>query len=369
MSEFSSQDRKFMQRALHLAERGRFGAHPNPMVGCVLVREDEIVGEGWHQLAGEAHAEINAMHDAGSQAQGATAYVTLEPCAHQGKTPPCCDALIAAGISTVIIAREDPNPKVNGQGIARLAKAGITVKTGLLKDAADVLMAGFLSRVARGRPRVRLKIAASLDGRTAMASGESQWITGAAARADVQRLRAEAGAILTGVGTVLADNPALTVRATEFNPHSRQPLRVILDSRLRTPTSARMLTLDGGTLIYCREAGNAGELGDAGAEIIHLESDGEFIDLATVLEQLAGREINDVLVEAGPTIVGQFLMQRLVDELVIYQAPQILGSETRGMATTPGWARLADRMSLNIIEMTPIGDDLRITAIPDFDGL
>jgi len=367
MSEFSSQDRRFMQRALQLAERGRFGAHPNPMVGCVLVRDDDIVGEGWHPLAGEAHAEIYALQDAGSMAEGATAYVTLEPCAHHGKTPPCCDALIAAGVSNVVIAREDPNPKVNGQGIARLAKAGITVRTGLLQDAADLLMAGFLSRVSRGRPRVRLKIAASLDGRTAMASGESQWITGAAARKDVQRLRAKAGAILTGIGTVLADDPALTVRDTEINPHNRQPLRVILDSRLRMPASARMLALAGETLIFCRESDNAVELGEAGAEIVRLDSDSDSIDLVNVLEQLAGREINDVLVEAGPTIAGQFLTQRLVDELVIYQAPKILGSETKGMATTPGWERLADGLSLNIIEITPVGDDIRITAIPSAD--
>ena len=367
MSEFSSHDRKYMQHALQLAERGRFGAHPNPMVGCVLVRDDAIVGEGWHPLAGEAHAEILALRDAGDQAAGATAYVTLEPCSHHGKTPPCCDALIEAGVTAVVIARSDPNPKVNGQGVARLAQAGITVRSGLLQEQAETLMAGFLSRILRGRPRVRLKIAASLDGGTAMSSGESQWITGAAARTDVQRLRAEAGAILTGVGTVLADDPSLTVRATEFNPHKRQPLRVVLDSRLRSPATMKMLSLEGDTLIFCRDAAAAAALQDAGATVMQVAAQGEHVDLADVLQELGRREINDILVEAGPTLTGQLLTQQLVDELVIYQAPHILGSETRRMATTPTWQRLADRTTLDIIDVAKVGNDLRITALPEYD--
>lgn len=367
MPEFSTQDHHYMQRALALAERGRYGAHPNPMVGCVLVRDDVVVGEGWHPLAGDAHAEIFALRDAGDQAQGATAYVTLEPCSHHGKTPPCCDALIAAGIAAVVIAREDPNPDVNGQGIASLSAAGISIRSGLLRDEAEALMAGFLSRVQRGRPWVRLKIAASLDGRTAMAGGESQWITGPEARADVQRLRGGAGAILTGVATVIADDPSLTVRDARFNPHNRQPLRVVLDSKLCTPTTARMLSLDGETLIFCGDDANASPLQNAGASVVRVAMDEQFVDPAAVLQALAVREVNDVLVEAGPTVAGQLLMRQLVDELVIYQAPHILGSETRGMVTTPAWRRLADRATLNITDISRLGDDLRITATPDYN--
>ncbi len=366
MPEFSPDDRKYMQRALELAQHGRYGAHPNPMVGCVVVRDGDIVGEGWHPLAGEPHAEVFALRDAGDEARGATAYVTLEPCSHQGKTPPCCEALIAAGVAAVVVAREDPNPRVNGQGIARLVDAGIDVRSGLLRDLADKLMAGFLSRMQRGRPRVRLKIAASLDGRTAMASGESQWITGPAARTDVQRLRAESGAVLTGVATVLADDPSLTVRMPEFNPHDRQPFRVVLDSRLRMPASARMLSLPGETLVYCHDAGNARALSAAGATVVEVAADGAFTDLAAVLADLAGRGVNDVLVEAGPTVAGRVLAAGLVDELIIYQAPTILGSETKGMLTTPNWLRLADRVTLDILEMTRVGDDMRITAIPEY---
>jgi diaminohydroxyphosphoribosylaminopyrimidine deaminase/5-amino-6-(5-phosphoribosylamino)uracil reductase len=367
MSDFSSADHKFMQRALELAANGRFGAHPNPMVGCVLVQGERIVGEGWHALAGEAHAEVVALLDAGEAARDATAYVTLEPCSHHGKTPPCCDALIAAGVGEVIVARADPNPRVDGQGIAKLRKAGIGVRSGLLADDADRLMAGFLCRIKNGRPRVRLKIAASLDGRTAMASGESQWITGEEARADVQRLRAESGAVLTGIGTVLADDPSLTVRDQNLNPHDRQPLRVILDRQLRTPIKAKLLSLPGTTLIFCSTDSDAQPLQNAGAEIIEQDFTSNSLDLAPVLSVLAERQVNDVLVEAGPTLAGQFLEQQLVDQLLLYQAPQILGSETRGMVETPGWQRLADRLHLNILDVTRFGRDTRITAIPDYN--
>lgn len=356
-----------MQRALALAENGRFGAHPNPMVGCVLVQGGQIVGEGWHALAGEAHAEVVALENAGEAARGATAYVTLEPCSHHGKTPPCCDALIAAGVSAVVIARDDPNPQVNGQGIAKLLEAGITVRSGLLADEANKVMAGFLCRISKDRPRVRLKIAASLDGRTAMASGESQWITGAAARADVQRLRAESGAVLTGVGTVLADDPSLTVRNQELNPHDRQPLRVVLDRQLRTPVEASLLGLPGETLIFCSADKDAQALLAVGAQVFAMDSPCDALELAPVMRELAGRQINDVLVEAGPTLAGQFLVQQLVDELVLYQAPQLLGSETQGMIETPEWRRLADRLSLDVIDVAQFGDDTRITAIPDYN--
>ena len=365
MSEFSAKDRKFMQRSLQLAEKGIFGAHPNPMVGCVLVKDDEIVGEGWHARAGEAHAEVNAIRDAGDKAAGATAYVTLEPCSHHGKTPPCCDALIEAGISQVVVAHDDPNPKVDGKGIERLQNAGVTVRCGLLRQEAKQLIAGFLSRIERGRPRVHLKIACSLDGRIAMADGQSQWITGVEARSDVQRLRARAGAILTGIGTVLADDPALTVRETKLNPYGRQPLRVVLDSDLRMPPAAKMLALPGSTLIFCSSDENAAGLVDAGAEVVSVNGDDRLLDLSLVLQGLADRGVNDLLVEAGPTISGQFVEQNLVDEFVIYQAPHILGSETMGMFSTPSWHQLADRQALTITSVVQVGNDTRITAIPE----
>jgi len=352
-----------MQRALQLAENGLFGAHPNPMVGCVLVRNGEIVGEGWHEVAGQAHAEINALQQAGSKARGATAYVTLEPCAHFGKTPPCCEALIAAGVSEVVIAREDPNPRVDGKGMQALRAAGIKVRSGLLRESVDALMAGFLSRMQRGRPRVRLKIACSLDGATAMADGQSQWITGVEARADVQRLRASSGAILTGIGTVLADDPSLTVRDASLNPRGRQPLRVILDSSLRMPLAADMLARPGVTLIYCCDEQRAATVATAGAEVVRLAGANGMVDLHAVLEDLGRREINDLLVEAGPTISGQLLQQDLVDEFVIYQAPHLMGSETRHMFNTPAWTQLADRLELRVVDRTLLGNDLRITAL------
>ena len=365
MSEFSAKEREFMQRSLQLAEQGMFGAHPNPMVGCVLVKNDKIVGEGWHVRAGEAHAEVNAIRDAGDAARGATAYVTLEPCSHHGKTPPCCDALLEAGISQVVVAREDPNPKVDGKGIERLQNAGVIVRSGLMRQQASELVAGFLSRIERGRPRVQLKIACSLDGRIAMASGESQWITGVEARLDVQRLRARAGAIMTGIGTVLADDPSLTVREAAFNPHDRQPLRVILDSNLRTPLAAKMLALPGDTLIFCSPDAGADGLSDAGAEVVKVHTDDGLVDLSSVLQELADRGVNDLLVEAGPSIAGQLIEQKRVDELVIYQAPHILGSETMGMFNTPSWNELADRQALTITDVVQVGNDTRITAIPE----
>lgn len=364
MPEFSLQDREFMQRALQLAANGRFAAHPNPMVGCVLVKGETIVGESWHKRAGEAHAEPNALDLAGEDARGATAFVTLEPCSHHGKTPPCCDALIEAGVSEVVIACEDPNPKVNGQGVARLEAAGIEVRSGLMQREAQTLIAGFLSRVQLGRPRVRVKVACSLDGRIAMSTGESQWITGPESRADVQELRASAGAIITGVGTVIADDPSLTVRDESLSPQDRQPMRVILDSQLRMSPSAKMLNLPGETLIYCCDDSNSASIDYPGATIVKTDSESKRVDIASVLKDLAERDVNDVLVEAGPMVTGRFLEQRLVDEIVIYQAPKILGSETLDMVSTPSWKTLADGLQLTIIDAVQIGSDMRITAIP-----
>jgi diaminohydroxyphosphoribosylaminopyrimidine deaminase/5-amino-6-(5-phosphoribosylamino)uracil reductase len=363
MSEFSTKDCEFMQRSLRLAEKGMFGAHPNPMVGCVLVKDDEIVGEGWHAHVGEAHAEVNAIDDAGDKARGATAYVTLEPCSHHGKTPPCCDALIEAGIAQLVVAHEDPNPKVDGKGIERLQDAGVTVRSGLMRREANQLVAGFLSRIERGRPRVQLKIACSLDGRIAMANGQSQWITGVEARSDVQRLRARAGAIMTGIGTVLADDPSLTVREAKLNPYDRQPLRVVLDSDLRMSPQAKMLALAGETVVFCSTDAGAEGLTNAGAEVVSVNGRDGLLDLSLVLQELAGRGVNDLLVEAGPTIAGQLLEQDLVDEFVIYQAPHILGSETMGMFSTPSWNELADRQTLVITDVAQVGNDTRITAV------
>lgn len=351
-----------MQRAVELAWRGLYTAHPNPMVGCVVARDEEIVGEGWHKIAGGAHAEVNALRDAGARARGATVYVTLEPCCHEGKTPPCADALIEAGVAEVVIGIQDPNPAVDGGGIAALGKAGITTRAGLLEDAVGSQLSGFLSRVRRGRPFVRLKMACSLDGCIAMANGQSQWITGTEARADVQRLRARSGAILSGIGTVLADDPSFTVRDPGIDLAGRQPLRAVLDSRLRMPLSAEMLALDGHTVVYCVSDRKQKALDDAGAEVVRVASSDGQVSVIAVLEDLGARGINDVLVEAGPLLSGKLISSALVDELVIYQAPHIMGSETMGMLQTPDWTELTDRRALDIVDVTRIGPDTRLTA-------
>jgi len=362
MPEISPVDCAHMARALELAERGQFSARPNPMVGCVIVNDDDVVGEGWHELAGAEHAEINALRAAGDRAAGAIVYVTLEPCAHHGKTPPCAEALIKAGVGRVVAAMQDPHDKVAGKGLEMLSDAGVDVELGLMRSAAEALNAGFVSRVTRNRPFVRVKVAASIDGATAMKNGESQWITGPGARADVQRLRARAGAVMTGIGTVLADDPSLNVRSEDIDTRGLQPLRVVLDSRLRMPASARMLTLPGQTLVCCAGGQDDTGLVEAGAEVAAYRADGERVDVATVLEDLANREVNDVLVEAGPGLTGSLLEKDLVDELVIYQAPHIMGSETRPMFETPSWTTLADRRGLEIRDVSQVGDDTRITA-------
>jgi len=365
VDSFTAADCDYMARALRLARRGLYTAHPNPRVGCVLVKAGKIVGEGWHRKTGEAHAEAAALQDAGDDAKGATAYVTLEPCVHQGKTPPCTDALIAAGVELVVAALVDPNGKVSGNGHSALEDAGISVRTGLLADEAAALNEGFLSRMRRGRPFVRLKIAASLDGRTAMATGESQWITGDAARHDVQRLRASSGAVMIGIGTVLADDPRLNVRRDDIDNDDMQPLRVVLDSKLRMPVSARLLGLPGATAVFCADDRNRAALEAAGASVHVVAARDDGVDLAAVIRKLADLEINDVLVEAGPTLAGSMLASDLVDELVIYQAPHIMGSETRGMFTTPNWQAIDQRLNLDLVDIRKIGADLRITARPD----
>jgi diaminohydroxyphosphoribosylaminopyrimidine deaminase / 5-amino-6-(5-phosphoribosylamino)uracil reductase len=361
-----SDDSHFMSRALELARRGLYTTDPNPRVGCVLVLDGEIVGEGWHQRAGQAHAEVNAIRAAGERATGATVYVSLEPCRHQGRTGPCTGALVTAGVRRVVAAMTDP--RTAGQGFEALRDAGIEVACGLLEDQARALNPGFVMRHTRGRPYVRIKMAASLDGRTAMADGESKWITGAAARRDVQRLRARSSAILTGIGTLLADDPALTVRAAELgeNVAIRQPLRVVLDRRLRTPVDAALLRQSGTTLIATRsdERGARQKLTDAGAEILCLSDSGERSELATLMAALAGRGINEVLVEAGATLAGSLLGEELVDEIVLYTAPVLLGDTARGLFHLPHIRTLAQRLALEVIDVHAVGSDWRITALP-----
>jgi len=350
-----------MAEAMRLAWRGRYGAHPNPRVGCVIVSDGVVVGRGYHEAAGGPHAEVHALAEAGGRAAGATVYVTLEPCDHHGKTAPCSEALIAAGVARVVTGMQDPFPRVAGNGLRRLAAAGIETAIGLLEPEARRLNEGYLSRMERGRPRLTLKMAASLDGATAMQSGESRWITGEAARRDVQRLRAESGAILTGVGTVLDDDPALTVRDVEV---PKPPLRAVVDSRLRMPATASMLKEDGRTLVYCSDASGRGPLENAGAMVVELPPGEGGVSLQAVLDDLAAREVNDVLAECGPRLAGALLAAGLCDRLVIYQSPHIMGSETRPLVDTPGWQRLADRLALELTDTRRIGADTRLIARP-----
>lgn len=360
----------YMARALQLAKRGLYTTDPNPRVGCVLVKEDQIVAEGWHRKAGERHAEIEALKVAGEEARGATAYVTLEPCSHTGKTPPCVDQLIAAGIRRVVCAMQDPNPLVSGEGFEKLRQAGVKVVNGVLEQQAKELNPGFIKRMRQKLPLVRCKLAMSLDGRTAMASGESQWITGAAARSDVQRLRARSSAIITGVGTVSLDNPSLTVRSEELGLDNaqevvmHQPLRVVLDSQFRIPVRAKLLSQPGDVLVVGAEENNARTaLSGQGVETLTLSSTTGRVDLLAVLKELARRECNEVLVEAGATLSGAFLQQGLVDELVIYVAPKLLGGEARGLFHLPGMESMSDQIKLEIKDVRNVGEDLRINAI------
>jgi len=351
-----------MARALRLAEQGRYTAHPNPVVGCVLAKAGKVVGEGFHEKTGEAHAEVNALNAAGEAARGSIAYVTLEPCAHHGRTPPCAEALIEAGVSKVILAMQDPSREASGRGLELLADAGIEVQTGLMESAAASLNRGFLTRVTTKRPLVRLKLASSIDGAIAMAGGESQWITGPEARADVQRLRARSGAVMTGIGTILSDDPSLNVRATAIETDGLQPIRVVLDSRLRMPLTARMLALPGTTLVCCTGDLDAKALLDSNAEVMFFSAIDGRVDPDEVFKELAARGVNEVLVEAGAELAGNLLERDLVDELVIYQAPHIMGSQTMGLVNTPSWASLSDRRALTITDVRRIGDDTRITA-------
>ncbi len=365
-----------MARALKLARRGLYTTDPNPRVGCVLVKDGAVVGEGFHVRAGEAHAEVIAIEAAGKSARGATAYVTLEPCCHSGRTGPCTERLIAAGVGTVVAAMRDPNPEVGGKGLAAIKSAGIEVREGPMQSEAQKLNIGFLSRMTRGRPHLRLKLAASLDGRTALASGESRWITGAEARRDVQRLRARSSAVLTGVGTVLADDPRLDVREN-FSPQAasggaeiRQPLRVIVDSRLRTPPRAKIIPPPGSALIATLEdrTAAADRLRSAGAEIMTVPAKGERVDLLPLLEHLARRGINELHAECGATLAGALLDAGLVDELVLYLAPLLLGSSARPLALLEEITSMEQRLELRLEDLRAVGNDLRLTARPKSNG-
>ncbi len=362
-------DHGWMAHALRLARRGLYTTDPNPRVGCVLVSGDQVVGEGWHARAGGPHAEIHALRAAGERARGATAYVTLEPCSHHGRTPPCADALLEAGVARVVAAMQDPNPLVAGQGLARLRAGGVEVASGVLQAQAEALNPGFVSRMRRGRPWLRCKLAMSLDGRTAMASGESRWITGEAARRDVQRLRARSSAILTGIGTVLADDPSLNVRLTADALYGvepvRQPLRVVLDSQLQMPVDARMLRLAGHTLVLAASNDTAKReaLARAGAEVVGVAGHDGHLDLEAVLALLAQREINEVLLESGPRLAGAMLAAGLIDELVVYMAPHVMGDSARGLFLLPGLEKMEDRIGLEWVDVRRVGEDVRMTLV------
>jgi diaminohydroxyphosphoribosylaminopyrimidine deaminase/5-amino-6-(5-phosphoribosylamino)uracil reductase len=364
-------DHALMARALELGREGLYSTHPNPRVGCVIVRDGVIVGEGWHVRAGEPHAEVHALRQAGDQARGATAYVTLEPCSHHGRTPPCADALVAAGVARVVVAMQDPNPQVGGSGLLRLMQAGIAVQGGVLEAEARGLNAGFIKRMEQGLPFVRVKLAMSLDGRTAMASGESQWITGPAARAAVQRLRARSSVVLTGADTVLTDAARLTVRPDELglDPEqtalaaSRAPWRVLVDGRLRVPLDAAFFQAGAAMVATCAAAEARDRYLNEGHELLALPSSSGQVDLQRLLAELAQRGANEVLVEAGPRLAGAFARQGLVDEYQLFVAPKFLGSSARPLLELP-LERMADAPALKIVEMRAVGDDWRIIAVP-----
>ncbi len=345
MATFSKNDSHYMSLALKLAGQGRDGVKANPMVGCVVVKEDQIIAKGYHQTFGKAHAEINALEQINHQANGATLYVTLEPCSHQGKTPPCAQAIINAGVKHVVIATLDPNPLVSGQGLAKLKAADIKVSVGLLENEALTLNRGFIKRMQTGLPFVTCKIAMSLDGKTAMASGESQWITGEAARIDVQYLRAKHQAIMTGSGTILSDNPSMTVR---LDTSTASPLRVVIDSRQQiTDKTLNIFSNDAPILVLNPSNSKTLENGK--------------LDLTDVLKQLANQGINTVLLEAGPNLIGAMIEENLINELIIYTAPVLMGSNANSMATLV-LDTMADKIQLDLSDIRMVGDDIRITA-------
>ncbi|MCG8325267.1 MAG: bifunctional diaminohydroxyphosphoribosylaminopyrimidine deaminase/5-amino-6-(5-phosphoribosylamino)uracil reductase RibD [Thiotrichales bacterium] len=363
--DWSKNDYRYMARAIQLAQRASFHVHPNPKVGCVLSKDGNIVAEGWHHAAGDDHAELVAIRKAGAGARETSCYISLEPCSHSGKTPPCVDALIDAGVAQVIIPMPDPNPDVSGQGIRRLEQAGIKVRTGLMQAEAEQLNRGFLKRMRTGLPYVRCKLAQSLDGRTALANGTSKWITTENSRRNVHELRAASSAILTGVNTVVADDPSLTVR--HIDSAGYQPLRVVLDSQLRINTDARILKQPGRCIIFTVRDGDdkSSALERAGVEVIQCTGINGRVDLNAAFEHLAaGYEINDVLIEAGPTLSGSLLEQKLVDEIVLYIAPKLLGQTGRELFTLSGFTGMRESPALTVRDIRRIGEDVRIIAVP-----
>jgi len=359
-SAFSALDHLHMAHALRLAELGLYTTQPNPRVGCVIAHDGDVVGSGWHRRAGEPHAEVYALREADERARGDTAYVTLEPCAHHGRTPPCADALIAAGVARVVIAAEDPFPKVDGRGIEKLRAAGIVVDTGLMRDAARELNIGFFSRIERGRPWLRIKLAMSLDGRTALANGESKWITGEAAREDVQHWRARSSAIMTGSGTVLADNPRLTVR---LDGVTAQPMRIVLDRLLRTPAGSQVLDGQMPTLVLHGHAARP-DARFAQVECVEVAESRRSFDLAAALALLAERDCNEVQVESGPTLCGALIAAGLADELLLYVAPVLLGDHAMPLLGLPALTDMSKRWSLRTIDQRQVGNDLRLRLRP-----
>lgn len=366
---FSTEDRRFMARALQLAANGLYTTEPNPRVGCIIVKRGQVVGEAWHQRAGEPHAEPLALQQAGLHAQGATAYVTLEPCSHFGKTPPCADALVKAGLARVVVAMQDPNPLVAGRGLDKLKAAGIEVACGLFADQAEALNPGFIKRMKSGRPFVRLKSAMSLDGRTAMQSGESKWITGPAARADVQRLRARSSAVMTGIESVLLDDPELTVRdATLLRDEQRyQPLRVVMDTQLRMPIECQLMQRPTDLLVVCADQADSEKrklLADLGMKFLPLALVNQRLPLVPVLEHLAEvHQCNELLLETGARLAGSFLQQGLVDEWVVYMATTLLGSDARPLVDLP-LTQMSAQQRLVLTDLRQLEADIRMTFTP-----
>ena len=361
----SSFDFKMMTKALKLALKGKNTCMPNPSVGCILTRDEKIIGEGWHQIAGEDHAEINALKSLIAPSDGATAYITLEPCSHKGKTGPCVDALIKSGISRVVYGMTDPNPAVDGQGLLKLKQAGILVEGPLLKTDAQRLNSGYIKRHYLGLPEITIKLAMSLDGRTAMGDGTSQWITGRAAREDVQKLRASNCAIVTGIGTILYDDPSLTVRykkntsITNLTQEPKQPLLVVVDSKLRLPNDAKILSSSAPILVATAIEKYNSDLGNI--DTICIANSAGKVDLLGLMKLLAERECNNVLIESGPILAGAFMQQGLVDELVIYMAPKLLGNIARPLLSLP-FIHLDQAIELDIKDIRQIGNDIRLTT-------
>lgn len=378
MTQFSEQDYRYMTQAIELAKKGLFSTKPNPAVGCVIVKDDEVIGQGWHEKAGMPHAERVALAQADGLTEGATAYVTLEPCSHFGRTPPCADGLVEARVARVVVAMQDPNPLVAGQGIERIENAGIEVQVGLLEDQAQQLNLGFIRKMEEQLPFVRIKMASSLDGRTAMQNGESQWITGPESREEVHKMRARSGAVIMGIGTVLADDPSMNVRLSgevlaELNltQESCNPIRVVLDPNLSMPLDAKMLKVPGRTILMTsretveRSPEVVEEIHGAGIEMVAVAADEDRLDIKSILRYLAMEEqINDVMVETGAIVAGAFIQSGLVNELHCFMAPTLMGNEAKPMFVLPGVESMQDKLNFSLQSIDRFGEDVRMILVP-----